>query len=111
MSEAHQIALKFDRAMPRLKGEGCAPHQPEVGCKERRIELVRNGSSSEHSLRLKLQALEGQDMLFAKTKLGSVDPASITKEPGFGGRLHGLIPSEDLLRNRLAVVESRNGRK
>ena len=84
MSEAHQIALKLNRAMPGLKGESCAPHQPEVGFKERRIELVRNGTSPEHSLRLKLQAREGQDMLLAETKLGGVYPASTPKETGFG---------------------------
>ena len=31
-----QIALKFDRAVPRLKGKGGGPHKPKVGLKKTR---------------------------------------------------------------------------
>jgi len=39
--EAPQVALELDGAMPGLEGEGGAPHQPEVGLKERRFEMTK----------------------------------------------------------------------
>jgi hypothetical protein len=80
VSEAQEVALELDRAVPGLEGKCRTPHEPEVCLEERRVELVRNAASSEHSLRLKLQALDGQDMLFAQPKLGSVDPFRFFKD-------------------------------
>src|SRR6266702_7407560 len=108
MSEAQQIALEFDRAVPGLKGKCRTPHKPEVCLKERGIEVVRYPASTENSFRLKPQALDGQDMSFAQAEFGSVEPVSTPKESGFGRGFHRLIPFEDLLRDRLAFIEGRD---
>jgi hypothetical protein len=65
MSEAQQIALEFDRAVPGLKGKCRTPHKPEVCLKERGIKVVANSASTENCFRLNPKALDGQDMSFA----------------------------------------------
>src|ERR1017187_7699819 len=88
MSETHQIALKLDRAVPWLKSKGRTPHKPEVCFKERGVELVRNAGSCKQPLRLKLQAFDGENVLFAQTELRSVEPVSPSKETGLGRGFH-----------------------
>src|ERR1700729_227014 len=111
MGEAEQIAFEFDGAMPRLKCKGGRPHEPEVGLKERKVEVVRDAGSPENHLRLKAEALDAQDMFFAEPKPGCVDSVSAAEQAGFGGGLQHLILLKDLLRDRPAFVESRDGRK
>ena len=62
----------------------------------------------QHALWLQPQSLDGQDLLFTQTKPGSIDPVSVTEETGIGRGFHGLIPGEDLLRNRRVLIERRN---
>src|SRR6202051_725465 len=108
MRETEQIAFEFHGAVPGLKGEGSAPHEPEVCLEKRRIEVVGDAASSQHPLRLNPQALDGQDLFFAETKPGSVDPVSAAEETRFRGGFHGFVPGEDLLGNGHSLVERRN---
>ena len=50
MGEAHEIALEFDRAVPGLKGEGRAPHEPEIGLEKRGVELIGDAGVGRASL-------------------------------------------------------------
>ena len=65
MREAHQIALELHGAVPPLESKSRAPHEPKVRLKKRWIKLVGDAGSPDHSLRLKLKTLNGQDMFFA----------------------------------------------
>src|SRR5215469_7467123 len=111
MRKTDKISLELDRTMPWLKGKRRTPHKPEICLKEGGVELVRNAASSEKPLWLKPQSLDGQDMFFAQAKLRRGDSVSAPNEPRFGRGLQHLILLEDLLRNRLALIESGNRRK
>ena len=49
--ETMKIALELDRAVPRLKGEGCLPHVPEVRLEEWWGQPVRDAAVAELFLR------------------------------------------------------------
>ncbi len=61
---------------------------------------------AEHILGLKRQTLDRQDVLFAEAEFGRSLPVAVADEARFGRRRHRHVPLEDLLRDRLAPVES-----
>ena len=108
MSETQQIAPELHSAVPRLEGEGGAPHQPEV-CREKfRIELLSDARPAQHGLGFQRQSLECQDISLAKAERGRGFPVPGSKQARLGGRLEGFVPVDDLLRDRLASIESRD---
>ena len=70
VDKSHQITFELRRAVPRLKGKGGTPHQPEVGLKERGIELVRDGGVSQQAFGLERQTFDVEDLPFAEAELG-----------------------------------------
>src|SRR5208283_678626 len=105
VGEAHQVALELYGAVPRLKGERRTPHEPEIRLKERGIELVRDAALSEHILRLKLEALNGQDVFFTQTEHRSIHPVPLAEEAGFGRGLYRLVKLKYLLRDRFGFIQ------
>ena len=108
VGETNEIALEFDGAVPRLKGEGRAPHEPEIGLEERGVELIGNHRGAQHALRFERQALDGQDVGFAEPELGSRLPLALAHQAGLGRGLHRLVPGEGLLGHGSALVERRD---
>ena len=40
MGKAYEITFELNGAMPRLEGESCAPHKPEIRLKKSIVELI-----------------------------------------------------------------------
>src|SRR5208283_4234124 len=106
MREAVQVAFELNRAMPRLKRERRAPHDPEIRLKERGVELIGDAACPQRLLRFQRHAFKGQDVSLRQAEFWSVDSVAIPEYPGFGRSLHRLVPLEDLLSHRHPLIQS-----
>jgi hypothetical protein len=108
MREAQQVAAEFDRAMPRLKRKGRAPHEPEVGFEKVRLEVFRNPAIAKQGFRFDRETAEREYMPLGEfIRRRGLAPA-ITHEPRFRRGADRLVPVENFFRDAAAPVQCRN---
>jgi hypothetical protein len=108
MRKTKKVALELDRAMPRLKSKGSAPHEPEIGLEEISIEMFLDPLAADESLRFDHQSFNGQNVIFGQPKGWRLYALAVSYQTRLRRRLQCLVPGECFFGYGLATVEGRN---
>ena len=110
--EAQQVAPQFGGTVPGLEAEHAAPHEPEVGGEECRLEALVDAPGAERLLAAQHEADEVDTVLIGQPEGCSVDDAPLFDKPRLvvPRRLDPEV--ERILRHRpVGVVERRDVRQ